>query len=142
MAKDRPFNRIASTLHFIVTDPQTGLPDVHRPTAALGVAPAHFSSFPLLPIITEGEFIRPPLRPSSEHILIVRAARAQRMPRAALPTFSPHHRRPMMVDEIPSTLDAFIQIGREDLTFLRRLALQAGDILHANNPPHIPRHLH
>ena len=82
------------------------------------------------------------LRASSEHILIVRAARAQRMPRAALPTFSPHHRRPMMVDEIPSTLDAFIQIGREDLTFLRRLALQAGDILHANNPPHIPRHLH
>ena len=44
----------------------------------------------------------------------------------------------MMVDEIPSTLDAFIQIGREDLTFLRRLALQAGDILHANNPPTPP----
>lgn len=141
MAKDRPFNRIASTLHFIVTDPQPAfLTSIAQPST--WKVPAHFSSFPLLPNNNEGEFIRRPLRPSSEHILIVRAARTRRMPRAALPTFSPHHGRPMMVDEIPSTLDAFIQIGREDLTFLRRLALQAGDILHANNPPHIPRHLH
>ena len=54
---------------------------------------------------------------------------------------SPHHRRPVMVDKVPSTLYPLIKIGRKNLALLSRLSLVTADVLQADDPGKIARHL-
>lgn len=54
----------------------------------------------------------------------------------------PHHRRPVMMDQVPSTLHPLIEIRRENLTLLSGLALMTGDIFHADDPGEVSGHLH
>ena len=62
--------------------------------------------------------------------------------RPALPSLPlPHHRRPVMVDEVPSAFNPLIEIRRKDLALLRRLPLVARDILDADDPCKVARHL-
>lgn len=59
----------------------------------------------------------------------------------ALRTTSPHHRRPMMMDEKPTAFNPLIEIGRKNLALLSVFPLVARDVFHANDPGDITRYL-
>lgn len=46
-----------------------------------------------------------------------------------------------MMDEIPTTFDALVEIRRKNLAFLRGFPLVARDVLHADDPCDIPGYL-